>query len=303
MALKYIGIFGQPPKLLEGFKNEGFNLAVICPEGFNKAAWRAECRRLNLQYLDTPSSDPKIDIADPLFLGWCLPDEPRTLRGAKVGMEVTVYRQLCFDLRAVSPKHWLFGNFAGMDITAAFPWYKGDKDIPYFGSDADLDSLTDIAVDWYPKNRDGIGYPNSLVTRQQSLIQSWTKGTRRYWNVLEGSDQVLAAAPKRQVGGPTRDDMLEQAELSVDIGCFGIIYFLTAPQGPFGWDLTKSPNNFDPRNIDQRNTTKQIIQKYLPVIVPPPPPPPLEPEWKSALAVVDARLANVERIIKLIKES
>jgi hypothetical protein len=299
MALKYIGIFGQPPKLLEGFKNEGFNLAVICPEGFDQKLWRAECRRLSLPYLDHPSSNPKADITDPLFLGWCLPDEPRTLRGAVVGTEVTVYRKLCADLRAVSKSHWLFGNFAGMDLTSGFPWYKGDKDIPYFGFDTDLDRLTDIAADWYPKNRDGIKYPNSLVTRQQSLLQTWTNGTRRYWNILEGSDQVLKAAPNRQVGGPIGLDMLEQAELSVDIGCFGLIYFLTAEKGPFGWDITKSPNNFDPRSEDQKLKTKQIINKFLTPSLPPP----TNLDWKAELAKLDTRLANVERIIKLIKES
>jgi hypothetical protein len=302
-SLKYIANFAQPPQLLSRWKDDGCNLFIICPQGSDKKAWRAECRRLNVQYIDTPSADPTADIADPLFIGWALPDEPRTLRGTRVGTEVSVYRALCAALRHVSPTHKLWGTFAGMDITAGYPWYKGEKDKPYFGDDAAVDRVTDIATDWYPKNRDAAKYGNDLVVRQQTLVQAWTNNTRSYWNVLEASDQCLKEAPNRQIGGPTRQDMLDQARLSVEAGVIGLCYFSTAPPGPWGWGLDKPQNNFDSRNDEQRATFREIVKTYLnttPTIEPAPVP---VPEWQTKYDALDQRTKKLEAFLNALQSA
>lgn len=251
---EYIGMFAQPTASLAAHKADGVNLFVVCPEGSTKKEWRQKCRDLNTPYIDTPSLTPEEDVKDPLFLGWSLPDEPRTLRGNKVGTEVSVYRALCHSLRQISPTHMLWGTFAGMDITAAFPWYKGEKDKAYFGKDTDLDRVTDIACDWYPRNR-GVQYPLELITRQLTLVSDWTNHTRRYWAVLECSDQELVSAPNRKVGGPTPEDIWNQAEQCSKFGCRGIVWF---PQG-----IGRNFKNFDNRTQTQRDACIQVNKKFL----------------------------------------
>jgi hypothetical protein len=251
--LSYIGPFGQPTTSLADWKSNGCNLAVICPEGSVKADWRARCRQLGLVYIDTPSLDLKADAADPSLIGWALPDEPRSLRGSKRGMEVAPYRALCAALRAAHPHKLLWGTFAGTDLTAAFPWYHGQDDIPYFGPDGSVDSLTDIACDWYPGNR---GYAEDLLIRQLDLVHSWTNNTRSYTAILECSDQNLPLGAGKVKRVPTRESILDQAKRVVEWGVDKLIWF---PQR-----IGKNFESFDGRDTAQKAACKEVSVLYPP---------------------------------------
>lgn len=287
--LQYLGVFNQPVSGLARWKGNGCNLAVSCPEGEKRDAWRAECRRLGMAYLDNPSSDFTSDAADPSLLGWVLPDEPRSLRGSKVGMEPVPYRALCSTLRAASPSKRLYGTFSGMDVTAAYPWYKGDKDIPYFGDPLNPAALTDIGVDWYPCNR---GYPEDLVLRQLDLVRDWTSNTRRYVAVLECSDQGLPPSPGKTKVLPTKSSILSQAKKVVDWGVGMIIFFPQRPPPGFMWDTTTP---------DQQDGIKTVSSLYLnSVILPPVLDPAMEriKALEARVRVYDAVLSSIENTLK-----
>lgn len=287
--LNYIGFFNQPVPNLEKWKGRGCNLAVSCPEGQDRNAWRAECRRLGLVYLDNPSANLALDAADPSLIGWVLPDEPRTLRGTKPGMEPLPFRSLCATLRAASSSKKLYCTFGGMDITAAYPWYKGEKDKPYFGDDRDLSSLTDIGVDWYPCNR---GYPEDLVLRQLDLVKEWTSGSRKYVAVLECCDQGLPPSPGKTKVIPSKASILSQAKKVVDWGVETLIFFPQKPPPGFAWD------NCNPEQIDAIKTVSSLYLKVQNT------PPILDPmlervkALESRIRVYDAVLESIQSTLK-----
>jgi hypothetical protein len=173
-----IGVHYQPTSLFDTWKAVGVNTLIgIELESYRSEQYvRQQAASKGLNYISYPSADPATDENDPHFIGYLLPDEPD---GHK--WPVSKWSDMYNAIKAAGRKKPVFGNFAGPNVTAAYPAYDGKPSADWAGHRAFVPYADWLSHDWYPinsiKSRYWTPYNGpGLITRAMDLLSKWSGG-------------------------------------------------------------------------------------------------------------------------------
>jgi hypothetical protein len=244
-----IGVFGQPKSSFAKWKNRGVNtMFQYEPEmsgGVPRVTmeeWSAAARAQGLYYMRHPSANPADDLQDKNLIAWTQNDEP-DLPNHEAIAQVIIDRYQ--NYKAIGPSKPVWVNFAGNRVT-------NNNDYSQWVKGGDW-----ISADWYPFNADPGRYSIKLIGQQLDVLRAASGGVnRKYFAIIEASNQHLKNGPTVFSREPTPDEFRGSVWEAIVHGASGIGYFPQRVDGTFMYDNASAAIATEMTTQNNRLTTK-----------------------------------------------